>query len=171
MASIRKAEAADGAAIAHVQVATWRTTYAGIVPQAFLDSLDETSRAAEWAKQLTCDLDILVAELGGAVVGFICGGPVREPIDDCDAELYAIYLLRSAQRSGIGTELIGALAAALARRGFSSMGVWVLEKNPFKQFYIGRGARYVRSKEMEIGGAMLAEEAYAWADIKVLIGK
>lgn len=92
----------DGAAIAHVQVATWRTTYAGIVPDTYLAGLNEARRAEEWAKQLTCDADITVA-------GFICGGPVREAIDGCDAELYAVYLLHHAQRSGIGSGLLCAL--------------------------------------------------------------
>lgn len=171
VASIRKALASDAAAIAHVQVATWRTAYAGIVPAAFLDSLNETQRAAEWAKLLVCDVEFLVAELCGRVVGFICGGPVREPVEGCDAEIYAVYLLNSAQRSGIGTGLLEALAAALAGRGFAGMSVWVLDQNPCKQFYTARGAHCVRSKEIEIGGAQLVEEAYAWFDLKTLIGK
>ncbi|HTX75944.1 MAG TPA: GNAT family N-acetyltransferase [Terracidiphilus sp.] len=165
MVLIRRAGIDDAAAIAHVQVASWRTTYAGIVPDAYLESLDESVRAKAFASLIGTS-EFFVAERDGQVVGLITGGAIRDPVEDCDAELYAIYLLQEAQRARIGTSLLRELALSLRQKGFRSMSVWVLEENPSKRFYIRTGARYARSKPIQIGGAKLMEEAYAWPDLE-----
>ena len=170
MSVIRPALATDAEAIAHVHVQSWRTTYSGIVPDDYLAQLNEGQRAKQWREWLGKDVPILVAEMEKQVVGFAGGGPIREPVKDCDAELYAIYLLQKAQRSQIGSELLRQLASVLSERGFKSMAVWVLEKNPCKLFYPRKGASYALAKEIEIGGAKLTEEAYTWSDLKSLRG-
>jgi GNAT superfamily N-acetyltransferase len=163
--AIRAANESDAIGIAHVHIQSWRTTYAGIVPDSYLASLDETERAQLWREWLTRDIYTFVAELDGDVIGFISGGPIREPMQGCDAELYAIYLLKEHQGSRIGTALLRALTTALVSRGFKSMAVWVLEKNPAKDFYVNSGAHLVTSKEIEIGGVRLTELAFCWPDI------
>ena len=111
---------------------------------------------------------VFVAEWDGRVVGFAHGGANREPLERCDAELYSIYLLKDAQKRGIGVGLLGAMATALLKRNFKSMAVWVLEQNRSRNFYEKTGARMATSKVIEIGGAKLMEVAYAWADLKIL---
>src|ERR1700737_3403553 len=110
MVTIRPATPDDAEAIAHVHVQSWLTTYAGIVPQAYLSTLDETARTASWREWLALTVKVLVAELDGQIVGFASGGPLREPLQNYDAELYAIYLLQPAQGRGVGTSLLKALA-------------------------------------------------------------
>lgn len=166
MVSIRAATAADAGAIAHVHVESWRTTYAGIVPEGYLTGLDEVLRAKLWHEFLTSGSLVLVAERGGQTVGFAHGGANRAAPEDCDGELYAIYLLRDAQRHGAGTALLRSIAASLVTRGFKSMAVWVLERNPARNFYEKMGARYATSKVIEIGGVKLMEVAYVWPDLK-----
>ena len=168
MAMIRSATQDDAPAIAHVHVQSWRTTYAGIVPDEYLCSLDEADRAQRWRDWMTRDVEVLVAEVDARVIGFISGGPIREPVGNCDAELYAIYLLECTQRSRIGTALLLHLADALSRRGFASMAVWVLDKNPSQRFYAKLGATCAASKEIEIGGLQLTEVAYTWPDIAAI---
>ena len=169
--AIRPARLDDAAAIAHVHVESWRTTYAGIVPDAYLKGLDEMLRAKLWSERIQSGSQVSVAEWGGRVVGFAAGGPNREPVGECDAELYAIYLLRDAQKRGIGLGLLRSMANALMERNFKSMAVWVLEQNRSRVFYEKTGARMVTSKVIEIGGAKLMEVAYAWADLAVLTGE
>jgi L-amino acid N-acyltransferase YncA len=166
--SIRAAVLEDAAAIAHVHVESWRTTYAGIVPDAYLAGLDEILRAQLWQEWLSAEALVLVAELNGRVVGFAHGGPNREPVNTCDAELYSIYLLKDAQKRGIGTALLRAIAAALFERNFKSMAVWVLEQNRSRSFYEFTGARLATSKVIDVGGAKLMEVAYAWPDLKAV---
>jgi GNAT superfamily N-acetyltransferase len=112
---------------------------------------------------------IYVADQAGEVVGFIGGGPVRESVQTYDAELYAIYLLQRSQGQGIGTALLQQLARSLLNEGFTSMLVWVLEKNPSKHFYTKANAQFVTSKDIRIGGALLAEEAYGWPDLSAIL--
>ena len=165
MLSIRTATEADIPAIAHVHVQSWLTTYQGIVPEAHLASLNEADRADRWRNFFDSG-QTYVAELDGEIVGFINGGPIREPIEQYDAELYAIYLLARAQRRGIGSALLHKLIASLKPQGFKSMLVWVLEQNPAVHFYAASGAVRVMSKQIEIGGALLPEIAMGWPDLE-----
>jgi GNAT superfamily N-acetyltransferase len=102
------------------------------------------------------------------VVGFISGGPIRQPIETYDAELYAIYILQQTQGQGIGKALLQQLTTTLLSQGFKSMILWVLDENPAKHFYIHAGAKLLVSKEIEMGGAMLPEAAYGWPDLNSL---
>jgi GNAT superfamily N-acetyltransferase len=168
MISIRAATEPDAAAIAHVHVNSWQTTYAGIVPDEYLAKLNEAERALLWREWLTRDIEVYIADQDGEVVGFISGGPIREPILTYDAELFAIYLLERAQRQGIGTALLRELAGSLLRQGLTSIIVWVLEKNSFKHFYVRSGAQLITSKDIEIGGVSLSEVAYGWPDLEAI---
>jgi len=166
--SIRTAGPEDAGAIAYVHVESWRTTYAGIVPTAYLAGLDVTLRTKMWSSWLGGETLVLVAELDGKIVGFAHGGPNRHPVETCDAELYAIYLLRETHGHGIGTALLHAMAAALVERNFNSMAVWVLEQNRSRVFYERAGARLARSKVIEVGGVKLMEVAYCWPHLKAV---
>lgn len=169
MISIRTAKAEDAGAIAHVHVESWKTTYSGIVPEAYLAGLDELLRTKLWQEWLAADSLVLVAEKNGQVVGFANAGANREALEGCDAELYAIYLLQDAQKRGVGTALLRAIAQILTERGFKSMVVWVLEKNPARSFYERMGSRVATSKVIEIGGAKLMEVAYVWPELRRLL--
>jgi L-amino acid N-acyltransferase YncA len=169
MISIRPATQEDASAIAQVHVESWRTTYAGIVPDAYLAGLDVTLRSKLWSERLQSGTLIFVAEWDGRVAGFADGGPNREAVGECDAELYAIYLLKDAQKRGIGVGLLRAMATALLERNYKSMAVWVLEQNRSRNFYEKTGARIAMSKVIEIGGAKLMEVAYVWPDLRSLV--
>ncbi len=168
MLLIRAATEQDAGAIAHVHVDSWRTTYAGIVPDNYLSGLNETERVPMWREWLGLDIHVYVADMASEIVGFICGGQIREPLADCDAELFAIYLLQRAQGQGIGTALFRRLAESLRADGFKSMAVWVLESNSSSSFYKKSGALRVQSKEIDIGGAMLSAVAFMWPDLELI---
>lgn len=168
MSLVRAATEQDAGAISHVHVQSWRTTYAGIVPKAYLASLNEAERELLWRDWLTRDIQVFVAELDGEVVGFASGGPIREPLQEFDAELFAIYLLKQAQDRGIGTALLRKLAGVLRAKGFKSMVAWVLESNSSSHFYAQSGALPVLSKDIEIGGVMLPVLAYGWPSLEAI---
>ena len=171
---VRGAVIDDAASIARVRAESWRATYRGIVPDAYLDSID----TAEWAErqhrameQQPADLVALVAEVRGDVVGWVVGGPNRDAAYDYAGELYAIYLLPEYQRVGIGTQLTVAIARSLVSQGFNSMILWVLEENhPARRFYEARGGTLCGSRQTEIGGVWLPEVAYGWMDLAGFIG-
>jgi GNAT superfamily N-acetyltransferase len=166
--SIRPGRILDAGEIAHVHVESWRSTYAGILPDKYLAGLDETLRERLWREWLGGETFVRVAEKDGVVVGFAHGGAIREEVEGCDAQLYAIYLLKEAQGMGAGTGLLRAIVAELTDRNFKSLAVWVLERNRSRGFYEKTGARLATSKVIEIGGMKLMEVAYRWNDIGAL---
>ena len=168
MVSIRAATPDDAIAIAHVHVESWRTTYAGIVPDDYLAGLDETLRLKLWQEWLSGGAVVLVAERKGEVVGFVHAGKIREAIESADAEIYSLYLLRDSQGRGIGHGLVRAVAAVLQERGFTGVALWVLERNRSRGFYENCGGKLVTSRVIEIGGARLMEVAYWWPDLAFL---
>jgi L-amino acid N-acyltransferase YncA len=171
LVSIRVAEVKDAAAISHVHVQSWLTTYAGVVPADYLASLNEAERIPRWQEWLEQGICVHVADLNGKVAGFVSGGALREPLGHYRAEIYAIYLLQEAQGKGIGRALVSTLAASLLAKGFTDMLAWVLEQNPAVSFYEKLGARRLSGKEIEIGGAILSELALGWPDLSQIVPK
>ena len=169
MFSIRAANPEDASAIAKIHVEGWRTTYQGIVPDSYLASLNLDERRTRWSAALKSRGRVLVAEQNAELIGFIDGGPVRKPVEACDAELYAIYLDVMARRQGIGTALLTELAKNLKKEGFESMAVWVLEANAATRFYERLGASLAGSMQIEIGGVLLTAVAYRWPNLGSLI--
>ncbi len=165
--TIRVAGSEDAAAIAFVHVSSWKTTYRGIVPEAYLDSLSVEARTQQWQEIFaTQEFSFFVAEDEAGIFGFATGGKIRQPTADYDAELYAIYLLRERQGQGSGRALFHSLAGALLAKGFTSMTVWVLEQNPAVGFYRRMGGLQVGQQKIEIGGVQLDEVAFGWPSLK-----
>jgi signal transduction histidine kinase len=170
---IRPAMCDDAASIARVHVDSWRTTYRGIVPDAHLASLSVTQREQYW-HSVICDETrsefVYVAEdIDGNIVGFSSGGPARNAPSPYTGELYAIYLLETYQRKGIGQRLVLATAARLIRMGHQAMMLWVLADNPARRFYESLEGQPITSQRITLGGMELEEVAYGWQDIGALV--
>src|SRR2546421_7725231 len=111
----RLAVTADAAAIARVHVATWRTTYPGMLPDSYLAAMDERDYEGRWARTLQDPYrrsTVYVCEEAGQVVGFASWGHERDDDRRYDGELYAIYVLREAQGRGHGRALVEAAASS-----------------------------------------------------------
>ena len=163
---IRSAGSDDAEAIARVHVESWKTTYAGIVPDAFIASLSVEARSVHWKEELARSTGTaFVAEDDAGIFGFVSGGKLRKPIADYDGEIYAIYLMQDRQRRGADRALTTALAHALRSCGLASMIVWVLKENPAVGFYRHLGAVPIMEATIEIGGAKLDELAFGWPSL------
>ena len=169
---IRKATWADAPAIASVHVESWKTTYGGIVPDAYLETLTVEEKQTLWEKVLRqSDHSVFVAEENGRVVGFVSGGPNRAAdglIAKYDGELYAIYLLKEVQGKGLGRQLVQALVGDLTQKGIHSLVVWVLADNPSRGFYERLGGEKLAEERVEIGGKALWEWCYGWQDMQTM---
>jgi GNAT superfamily N-acetyltransferase len=172
---IRPARSTDVAAIARVHVDSWRTTYEGIVPGAFLAQLSYRQRAQLWQSVLACPAPntavYVAADASGDIVGFASAGPERSGKTTYVAELYAIYILQSYQGQGIGRQLMAAVAKRLVEAGMTSLLLWVLAANPSRRFYEALGGQPVSEKTVTIGGVPLLEVSYGWPDVHRLLGE
>src|SRR5262245_26903256 len=141
--SIRRATAGDAPAIARVRVDSWRTTYRGMIPDAYLDGMQVEASTALWDRVLTAGPNtacVFVAERGLDVVGFGAGNRLAEPKHGFDAELTAIYLRTEFQRAGLGRQLVGAVAEAQRANGATGLITWVIAANKrARAFYQGLG--------------------------------
>jgi ribosomal protein S18 acetylase RimI-like enzyme len=170
---IRRATAADCTAIAAVHVVGWRESYRGLMADRVLDALSIAERAAMWRGVVERGATtLLVAEAGAALVGFAAGGARRGDAVAHDGELYAIYVLRTAQGAGVGGRLLAESAAALAERGFAALVLWVLRANlNARQFYHRHGGRMVAERTEVVGGESLPEIAYGWPELSRLAAR
>lgn len=172
-AEIRFATAEDAAAIAKVHVASWKSTYPGIVPQSYLDSLNVEEFTERWQSRLDIPSEAVtyVAVSEGTVCGFASAGPARAEKPGFSGELYALYLAQEAQSKRIGSRLFWTLAKHLERAGHGGMYVWVLEENPAHGFYERMGGSLHSTTEIDIGGKLLREVCYGWDELAAAIAQ
>ena len=160
----------DARAIAHIHVDTWRSTYAGILPGAYLVQMDIARQFRMWRHTIRSSgnrHDVLVAESAdGQVVGFASCGPARR--DGAphraahDGEIYTLYVAVDYQGQGHGARLLTACLDAMRRRGMASAIVWVLAENPSRFFYEAQGGQKIAERIESFAGTGLAEFAYGW---------
>jgi GNAT superfamily N-acetyltransferase len=163
---IRAATPEDAPAIARVHVDSRRSTYPGLMPEAYLASLSYERSEAFWTRILTSGGLVFVAvDDDSRVFGFASGGPQRDAKFPYSGELYAIYLLAGDQGRGAGRKLVQALMGALRAAGHTDMLVWVLAANPSRGFYEHLGGKPVGAQQVEMGGVAVEEVAYGWDSI------
>ena len=168
MLIIRPAEVNDAAAIAKVHVETWRTTYGGIIPQHYLDSLTVENRSVGWVRlleQTAEGLMTLVSEdHDGRIVGFVSAGPLRHRDSRFEGEISSLYVLKPYQNAAHGRRLFLAAANRLARMGHKGLFVWVLASNPARRFYERLGGVQVSDVTRKFAGKPLHEIGYGWEE-------
>lgn len=170
MIEIRSAIHQDASGIAQVHVQSWQTSYRGIVSDEVLDNQSIPRRQGYWEQVLAYETSgedlhcvFVAANEAGEIVGFASGGKSRQENLPFAGELYAIYLLETVKRQGIGQKLFRAAIEKLRAEGFPSMMLWVLSDNvPGRHFYEKMGGRPVTEQMIVIGGQELMEVAYGW---------
>jgi len=174
MITIRTAAVRDAEDIAAVHFTSWDETYRGLMPDAMIDGFSIEKRAAMWRDALERDPQVhsvyVATDYDGRIIGFAAGGPGGNSDFAADGEVYALYVLRAAQRRGTGRALMAALAARLLERGHFKAGLWVLRDNASgRGFYERLGARLIGEKTDEGPEWTLIELAYGWDDLRSLV--
>ena len=164
----REAKVEDIPQIARVHVESWRKSFAGIVPQAFLDQMSIEKRAQAFEERFFRDTfyKMFVAEsLENGIVGFASFGAARDE-KPFDAELYAIYFLPEFQRKGIGGALFKACQREISANGLNSMYLVSLDVSPYRVFYEKMGGRIVGEGTHDLGGVAHKTVIYGWPGVR-----
>jgi GNAT superfamily N-acetyltransferase len=163
---VRMAGPEDAAGLARVYVETWRTTYAGMVPDKVLLEMSEATQAARWARSIARgDELVLVAEDGGkGIVGMSSGGRARGE-HGCKAEIFTLYVLPDEQGRGVGRALLAGMFGEFLEQSLDSAIIWVLAANPARFFYEATGGKRSVEREERLWGTDLPEIAYIWRDL------
>ena len=146
--------------MSRIYAACWKSDYRGILPDAYLDALEEGG----WTRRLAAGgRSIFLALEGGRPVGISTCGPARDPAMEGWGELMSLYLLPAWRRRGTGTALLEAALEELRELGFGRAYLWVLEGNaPARAFYEARGfSPDGAGRTEELGGAAVRELRYA----------
>lgn len=148
--TIRPATPADAPAIARIHTTSWRETYAGLLPDEFLDRMTgeemRERREISWERTISQMLEtVLVAEQDGEVVAFASAGPARDH-PGFEMELMTLYALKSAQGRGLGRALFTEIVQTLKADGFQNLALWVLDANPTRGWYLRQGGREAGEK-------------------------
>ncbi len=87
-----------------------------------------------------------------------------------DGEIWSLYLLRRAQRRGLGRALMADAARALLREGKRSAGAWVMTENASAMgFYAALGGRVLTRRTVDYRGWALDETAFGWDRLEALL--
>jgi GNAT superfamily N-acetyltransferase len=151
---IRPARVADGAALGAVHVRGWQWAYRGLMPDAFLDSLDRRSRGRGWAAMVAEDRSkrTIVAEVDGRVIGLCSYGPSRDADATPDTgEIHCLYLEQEWVGRGVGRALWEHALDALRDGGFRECTAWALVGNE-------RGRRFFESMGLTDDGGRKQDE-------------
>lgn len=163
---VREARGGDARGIARVHVASWRSTYSGVLSEEVLAGLSAERRAETWERTIARGFSprgVFVAETEAeGVVGFASCGLERRKVPGIEAEIFALYVLDAFQRRGIGRRLVGAAVDRLLGADLTSMLAWVWSENPAVAFYRALGGEPIAEQVEVIGGCEVHEVAMAW---------
>jgi L-amino acid N-acyltransferase YncA len=136
------------------------------MPEAVLSALSVAERQATWVELLAKgEPNVLVAERGTNIMGFLAFGPSR---DECAApdtlEILALYVSPHSWSNGAGRALYRACCSSALSVGTKMLTVWALaENNRARQFYVSVGFREQTgtSRPYERHGVSLQQVRYA----------
>jgi GNAT superfamily N-acetyltransferase len=156
---IRQATPDDASTLATLLAASWQAAYRGIIPDAYMDGVDD----ARFCHRLQDSLgegpeETHIAEIAGAAAGLVTFGPCRDPdVDQAMAgEIRRIYVLPNYWRRGVGRTLCRYAEEALRQGGYRTSLLWVLVGNiRGRRFYEALGyAADGAAKAIQLGASL-----------------
>ncbi|MBO6539881.1 MAG: GNAT family N-acetyltransferase [Rhizobiaceae bacterium] len=160
---IRKAEPQDAHAISDVHHEAWLGAYAGIIPHKALQRMVGRRGLEWWQGAIRRAANVIVAEIGGDVVGYATLGRNRARELPQQGEIYELYLKPEYQGVGLGSRLFGEGRKRLAAHGLEGTVVWALEDNAGAlSFYAGLGGRDIAEGVEVFDQKALRKIAFAW---------
>jgi GNAT superfamily N-acetyltransferase len=165
--TFRPALLTDSQAIAGVHAASWRSAYKTALSESYLAGDIVADRNALWKTRLSTPHTnhyVVVAEDNKEVVGFACA--FINDSQDWGSLLDNIHVRQDAQRTGLGTTLLQAVAAQCHRlAGEAGLFLWVLQDNLAAQrFYLRHGASHAGSDIWDApGGTRVPRFRFAWS--------
>jgi GNAT superfamily N-acetyltransferase len=169
----RSAVSADSAQIAALHAHSWRQTYRGMLPDAYLDGELDAERAQFWHARMMTSSDrrfVLLAEQGQTLVGFVCVLLDEEPAWGACLDNLHVQPGRIGQGFG-GQLLLQSARWVAATEPTWPMHLWVIEDNiRARRFYERYGGQAVERvvKTLPGGGTPVALR-YVWHDLTYLL--
>lgn len=151
----------DTMEISKIYEESWKFAYRGIIPQDYLNSIQE----GQWATNLdNPNRKTLVCIDNGRIVGTSSFSESRFEQFPGFGEIISIYLLPHYIGKGYGRNLLKSAIAELKKRGHENIFLWVLEENVrarhfYEQFGFCQTNDFLNTN---IGGKELREVGYVY---------
>ncbi len=169
---VRPARLEDARAIARIEVETWRSTYAGMLPDRVLLNMSERRQTGSWASFLRHrPEDVLVATNNGSIVGFGNCGTQSDSTIRFAGEVYTLYVAPDQQSNGFGRSILVGLFQRLVNTGHATALVWVVRANPGRFFYERLGGQQIMHRKIPVGGQPVEAVAYGWRDLSEVLAR
>ena len=163
--AVRPSLESEARRLAEIYVETWRTTYAGMLPDHVLLRMSVDQQAGRWRGYLSRQSDretILTAEaVGAGAIGFGSAGPARRA-SGTTGEVYTLYVLPDWQGQGAGRELLLTMFSHMRSASFTEALIWVVAANPSRFFYEAMGGQRTVERIEKMWGVELPEIGYRW---------
>ena len=133
----RLAGPSDAAEWAKLHILSWRQAYHGILPQNFLDEMDESAFTERFSSSLSGAFECWFFDIDGIAAGRVVLGASRdEDAPPREGEVLALYLLSAYWGNGHGKHLMDFALERLSSLGCGDVIVWALEQNArARRFY------------------------------------
>lgn len=168
--ALRRAVAADEAAIARLHADSWRTAYRGILRDEFLDETVIANRREVWSARFSeidrADQLILVYEERGEIQAFVCAFLDADP--EWGTLIDNLHVTPGLKGKGLGRQLISAVAENVKQHGLHCMlHLWVYEQNTGARGFYERMGGVVSECVQEEGpdGSTMSILRYVWRDL------
>lgn len=129
--SVRPARAGDVAEIARIQLATWRTAYASILPPEALAAATPELAAGQWESAVVTPPSaahrVLVAAERDVLVGFVAFGPDDE--ETLTGLITTLLVEPRWGRRGHGSRILAAAVEHVRGDGIGRFLTWVIERD------------------------------------------
>ena len=172
---IRPAQFSDCHDLARIQVDSYRSAYAGLLPRSYLDCFNYQEQEQDWQDFFTTHSPdaLFVAETeSGLLAGYALVRMEKSPDGRFDGEVAALHIRRDYQHQSFGRQLMAEAACWIQSQGGKSLFLTVLEGNPARQFYekLG-GVLQPDTRSFWIDDFEAIEVIYGWEDLNHLIQK
>ena len=147
---IRRRQRKDCFRLAQVVAEAWNETYKGLVPDWFLEELNnnvEERGTKSYNEYNESDNNKFVLEVDGEIVGFTNFGPTTDEELNNYGEIFALYVLKEYKGNGYGKKLVETATQELKKMGFDKMIIACLKGNPSNEFYKHIGGKYLKDGE------------------------
>ena len=155
MTFVRAAAKADLGRIAELYVDSWRRTYRGLLPEAYLAGLDRRSTERKWADYRCRNGHFIFVSVEDQALKGFAAGMEASNVEPGAGLLDSMHVEADSRGHGIGKRLIGAVAGHLWQKGVGRMAITVIEGNDTAlAVYEHLGARRIGHRLCSYGAAV-----------------
>ncbi|MGN1422440.1 MAG: GNAT family N-acetyltransferase [Oscillospiraceae bacterium] len=156
--TVRRMCRADEREVGRLYVRSWQAGYKGLLPQTYLDGLDEW----HWDGKFTDLPGSFVITDGETIVAHSCARAAADEKMSGWGEVWTLYVLPEYWGQGCGTALLDNSVQWFNEQGFDRVYLWALETNSrARRFYERRGFSVTQDKlECDIAGITVTDIRY-----------